>query len=384
MADEHTPEENLIQISDAEKAQNKAKFEREYKSTLTQVLSNNQADGQVILTKIAANFENTGNIDSSIEKAVKNNLNVRLPDQEKDELIALLKSEVAKLSLSRDIREVNKVKEHRLSPRIDFLVEKWKLSISEGQKIKEGFVAGKSVQEVSEFIEGADKEKKKKHFVEVMTFLESDKAKEKNLENFKKDFEPQLEEFKRDVEDGKKDFTDITLTTVEMLGKNYFVLRSGDQEVDEKAKKEALDIAFDTTVNEIIYDKAIERNEWFELTVAKVKNKSLDFKTRFEALRDINNTVNTEMGKRAVWRARVTELVGKNNDIGAKVIELERLEGILTRMKEQNEANVVKVAKIDELLRKAEIAKTTRTPVAIQEVISEISSYLPEQPGNKI
>lgn len=66
------------------------------------------------------------------------------------------------------------------------------------------------------------------------------------------------------------------------------------------------------------------------------------------------------------------------------MIELERLEGILTRMKEQNEANVVKVAKIDELLRKAEIAKTTRTPVAIQEVISEISSYLPEQPGNKI
>lgn len=129
---------------------------------------------------------------------------------------------------------------------------------------------------------------------EVVEHLVDPETKEKNKENFLKDFWIRLEDFKQDNPEWEKEFWTITQQAVDRLWSNYFV--NLDAEGVSLDSWEGLEKAFATSIIEISL-KADETTVAYQEIVNDIKNSEKSFEERFKRLVELEDYANTEVVK---------------------------------------------------------------------------------------
>ena len=129
---------------------------------------------------------------------------------------------------------------------------------------------------------------------EVVEHLVDPETKEKNKENFLKDFWTRLEDFKEDNSEWEKEFWAITQQAVDRLWSNYFV--NLDAEGVSLDSWEGLEKAFATSIIEISL-KADETTVAYQEIVNDIKNSEKSFEERFKRLIELEDYANTEVVK---------------------------------------------------------------------------------------
>lgn len=129
---------------------------------------------------------------------------------------------------------------------------------------------------------------------EVVEYLIDPETKEKNKENFLKDFWTRLEDFKEDNPEWEKEFWAITQQAVDRLWSNYFV--NLDTEGVSLDWWEGLEKAFATSIIEISL-KADETTVAYQEIVNDIKNSEKSFEERFKRLVELEDYANTEVVK---------------------------------------------------------------------------------------
>ncbi|NUJ97447.1 hypothetical protein HGA92_01515 [Candidatus Gracilibacteria bacterium] len=197
------------------------------------------------------------------------------------------------------------IEENPFSPIINDLVKKGNLTQEEANEAKKAIDSQKIPHDsenegsIKDFFENTLKEtklphEKKQNLIKVLSFLEKGETKSQNKENLEKHFGKDI---KRSLlSQNQKEFEEgsILKNTYEILGGNYFIAKDKLENKDEQQK--SLNIAFEKSLNEVIYGKQIERNESFDLSVKIIKNPNKSIKERFTALNSINEEVNKQEG----------------------------------------------------------------------------------------
>lgn len=202
------------------------------------------------------------------------------------------------------------IEENPFSPIINDLVKKWNLTQEEANEAKKAIDSQKIPHDsenewsIKDFFENTLKEtklphEKKQNLIKVLSFLEKGETKSQNKENLEKHF---WKDIKRSLlSQNQKEFEEgsILKNTYEILWWNYFIAKDKLENKDEQQK--SLNIAFEKSLNEVIYGKQIERNESFDLSVKIIKNPNKSIKERFTALNSINEEVNKQEWIKSKW-----------------------------------------------------------------------------------
>lgn len=190
-----------------------------------------------------------------------------------------------------------KKEENPHTPLIDWFVKKGFLSVDEAELVKNALVNNNWIEQTIEDIKWLNSEKKKQ-IIDSIKFLDKKESKKVNQENFNKDFQNEIWELKQEVKWSKKWEKELVWQNKELIDKlwwNYFPIW---QEWTTQEKNEALNVAFNTTLNQLMDWKNFKRPETFDQMKNTVKNPELDFKTRFNELKKIDNLIKLDQAKK--------------------------------------------------------------------------------------
>ena len=339
-------------------------FNSKYRSILEQGL---WEDWNNLIWKIAGQFEiQDWDIDKAIEVAVKG---LNLEQWEKVELITLIQASIEEDSNTstetnkqwndnspETKEESTKIEEHPYSPIINSFKEKWLLAPEEAQLVKKALSQSENPFDNSsniwDLLDNVDIDKEKKDkIIEAITFLEKPETKEENRKDFEQDFETELEGFKVEI-DWELSYDNITEITIESLWSSYFTERGESSETSPEKIAEALNLAFEVSLDKTIHNKNINRNERFEELVRTIKDPDQSFKSRLESLIKLTQIVETEQWAKWKNKREQNERFKKQGEVNNLNLQerFKRIKELLKQAKENGDKELQKKA-----LKKAKI-----------------------------
>ncbi len=297
-------------------------------------------------SSIEWNIPENDKISQAINKTFQNEdeirkLGLKMTKEEIEKIITLLQASLTKKEdekknppETKEKQEEREIKENPFSPIINKIIleekekkgEKAKPEITEEEwlEIKKALNSKmnwwKRATYNKDFFEEALSnlfsitDTKKDYIINVLFRCEDENKKVENRGNFKKNHWWELiPDWKNDFEKGS-----ILEDTYNILWGNYFIAKDKLENKDEQEK--SLNLAFEKSLNEVIYGKQIERNESFDLKVKIINNPVKPIKERFKELNNINEEVNKQEGIKSI-----SKILTKWGERAKETIECEKL-----------------------------------------------------------
>ena len=351
-----------------------------------------------LLERVVTFYEKDENIESSINKACNN---LQLSEEEKSELIENLLSEIESYNKEQDKKSETENKEEKSQgidiskdlkrhpdfPVINRLRETDYISQDLMGSIEKNF-NGDMSESLSDAVKELwlDQDESEEILEKIHTNLE--KNEKENQESFGEDFWKVFEKLYSEknkygivLSNNEKDRWTAMYMKSEILTKlagNYRKPETENYKIDENF---ALNEAFDITINEIIAGKKNldqDKIKDFRENIHKEKDPIEKFKTIIE----LNSYVNT-----AEWilaykprKTKSRELLKKSKTLAELKIKLNEAAKEIPKIIERNEEkwSEEKKQEAEELYEKAIWNKETNDPGVLDELISEINSFLNE------